>query len=182
MLSEIGEIRSIRKRLGLTQAELAAKAGLSQSMIAKIEAGNIEPGYTNTMRIFKALDEQSMKEEAKAGALMNEKVILIGPKDRIREAIKKMQSHGFSQLPVIQEQVVLGTITESAILNSLLKKKGDLVEDVMESPPPVVSIDASSSAIIALLRYYPMVLVSKRGRICGVITKTDVLAKVHEKR
>jgi len=182
MLSEIGEIKNIRKRLGLTQAELAAKSGLSQSMIAKIEAGNIEPGYTNTMKIFRALDDQSMKEEAKAGALMNEKVIWISPKERIREAIKKMQSHGFSQLPVIQDHAVLGMITESAILNSLLKKKGDLVEEVMESPPPVVSIDASSPAIINLLRYYPMVLVSKRGRICGVITKTDVLVKVHEKR
>jgi predicted transcriptional regulator len=179
MLSDVKDIKVIRKRLGLTQEELARRAGISQSMIAKIESGNLEPSYGNAMSIFKALDEQSLKEELRADRIMSEKTISISPKEKVHEAIKKMKAHGFSQLPVVLHDRVLGMITESAILESLLKKQAVTVEDIMESPPPIIPADTTSSAVISLLKYCPMVLVSKKGRIAGIITKTDVLAKIH---
>jgi len=43
---EINEVKDIRKRLGLTQLELAKRANVSQSLIAKIEAGRIDPRYS----------------------------------------------------------------------------------------------------------------------------------------
>jgi len=37
MTYELEEVKKIRKKLGLTQTELANRAGVSQSLIAKIE-------------------------------------------------------------------------------------------------------------------------------------------------
>lgn len=47
---------SLRKRAGLTQKELAVKAGLSQSMIAHIEAGRKEPSKKYKLALAKALN------------------------------------------------------------------------------------------------------------------------------
>ena len=37
------ELRTRREALGLKQTELAKRAGISQSMVARIEAGNVDP-------------------------------------------------------------------------------------------------------------------------------------------
>ena len=54
---ELEEIKKIRKKLELTQTELADRAGVSQSLIAKIEAGRIDPTYSKTKKIFAALSD-----------------------------------------------------------------------------------------------------------------------------
>ncbi|MBS3124223.1 helix-turn-helix domain-containing protein [Candidatus Woesearchaeota archaeon] len=41
ILRNITEIGLLRKRFGLTQKELAANSGVSQSLIAKIESGSV---------------------------------------------------------------------------------------------------------------------------------------------
>ena len=55
MVIEIREIKEIRKKLGLTQGQLANMANVSQSLIAKIEAGRLDPTYSNATKIFEAL-------------------------------------------------------------------------------------------------------------------------------
>jgi predicted transcriptional regulator len=181
MLSEISDIRKIRKKLGLTQDDLAKRAGVTQGMIAKIESGNLEPSYKNAIKLFSALDNESLKEELKASELMQDKIIWANPEDKIKTVISKMKANGFSQLPVIKNNSVEGMITESDILESLIKEKAFKVSEIMESPPPIVSEDASSSAVIHLLKYYPLVIVSKKGKISGIITKTDIISKIHDK-
>ena len=47
MLADLSEIRILRKQHNLTQSQLARLAGVSQSLIAKLEAGLIDPGYAN---------------------------------------------------------------------------------------------------------------------------------------
>jgi predicted transcriptional regulator len=42
--------------LGLTQGQLAKIAGVSQSFIAKIESGKIDPSYSKVKTIFDVLD------------------------------------------------------------------------------------------------------------------------------
>jgi len=42
---ELSRIREIRKKLNISQRELAMKAGVSQSLIAKIEGNNIDPSF-----------------------------------------------------------------------------------------------------------------------------------------
>lgn len=51
------EIRKIRKELGITQEELAKKAGVTQAYIAKLEAGKVDPRLSTLNRILQALLE-----------------------------------------------------------------------------------------------------------------------------
>src|SRR5256885_10717153 len=54
MLPSLGEIPKKRKELGLTQSRLALSAGVSQSIIAKIEAGSVDPSYFVVQKLFNA--------------------------------------------------------------------------------------------------------------------------------
>ena len=49
-------IRERRKELKMNQAELAAKAGITQTGISSIELGKTDPTTTNIKRIAAALD------------------------------------------------------------------------------------------------------------------------------
>ena len=56
-LPDLDKIRQMRKRLNLSQRELAGMAGVSQSLIAKIERGTIDPSYSNVRKILSAFEE-----------------------------------------------------------------------------------------------------------------------------
>ncbi len=51
-------IRSFRKRLRMTQAQLAKRAGLPQSHIAKIESNKVDLRLSTIQKIFQALSGQ----------------------------------------------------------------------------------------------------------------------------
>ncbi len=177
---ELSEIKKIRKSLGLTQTELAKKANVSQSLIAKIESDKIDPTFTKTKKIFETLDLLQNKEEIKAEELMNTKIISISPGDSIKESINKMKKYGISQMPVLDGQNVVGLVSESTLLDALMSNKGKKIADIMEETPPTVSKTASVKVVSNLLRHYPVVLVSESGRLAGLITKADLLGKLYK--
>ncbi len=177
---ELEEIRKIRKKLGMTQTELANRAGVSQSLIAKIESGRIDPTYTKTQKIFAALSELEKKEEIKAGQLMTGRVISIVPGASIKEAIDKMKKFKISQMPVIESNKLVGLVSESTILEALLNSKATQVKEVMQEAPPIVSKTTSIQVVSNLLKHYPMVLVSEEGRLVGLITKSDLLGRLYK--
>ncbi|WMF04635.1 helix-turn-helix transcriptional regulator [Micromonospora robiginosa] len=51
-------LRHERERAGLTQQALAARAGLSQAAVARIERGDRLPSLTTAERLLTALDRQ----------------------------------------------------------------------------------------------------------------------------
>lgn len=180
MTYELEEIRKIRKKLGLTQTELANRAGVSQSLIAKIESGRIDPTYTKTKKIFAALSELEKKEEVKAEQIMNSKIINVAPSEPIKDAIAKMKKHQISQLPVIESQKLIGLVSESIILEALLNSKATLVREVMQEAPPIVSKTTSIQVVSNLLKHYPIVVVSEEGKLIGLITKSDLLGILYK--
>ena len=177
---EIDKIKQIRKRLGLTQGQLAGRAQVSQSLIAKIESGRLDPTYSNAKKIFNALKELSKKQEAKASEIMSNKIISVSPQDDIKEAINKMKKFNISQMPVIEQDKSIGLVSESAILSAMLEKKAKTIKCMMEEAPPIISKDTSLSVISDLLKFYPLILVSDSGKLKGVITKSDLLAKLYK--
>ena len=177
---ELSEIKKIRKSLGLTQTGLAKRANVSQSLIAKIESGKIDPTFTKTKKIFEALSDLENKEEVKAEELMNKKIIGVAPGNDIKQSVNKMKKFGISQMPVIDDHKVVGLVSESTLLNALMSKKHKKIADIMEEAPPIISKTASVQIISNLLRHYPMILVSESGKLTGLITKADLIAKLYK--
>ena len=46
-------VREARKRAGLTQRELAGKAGTTQSAIARLESGRTRPAFDDVLRLVR---------------------------------------------------------------------------------------------------------------------------------
>ena len=180
MVYALEEVKKIRKKLGMTQTELANRAGVSQSLIAKIESGRIDPTYTKANKIFAALSDLEKKEEIKAEQIMTNKIISVSSYTSVKDAIGKMKKSEISQLPVIDGNHLIGLVSESSILDALLKSKGQLVKDIMQEAPPIVSKKTSVQVISNLLRHYPIVVVSEEGRLIGLVTKSDLLGKLYK--
>ena len=181
MTYELEEVKKIRKKLEMTQTDLAKRAGVSQSLIAKIESGRIDPTYTKTKKIFAALSDLEKKEEIKAEQLMTSKIISVAPNTSIREAINKMKKFKISQLPVIDSNKSIGLVSESTILDALLNSKDTNVNEIMQESPPIVSRKTSIQVISHLLKHYPLILVSEEGKLIGLITKSDLLGKLYKR-
>lgn len=183
MLPDLGEIQKRRRSLGLSQKQLASYAGVSQSLIAKIEGEKIEPAYKNVKRIFEALENEMGKQKRTilAKEISNKKLIGVDKKDPVHRAIELMRKYEISQLPVYDEITPVGSITEKVITSSIAQKK-DLkklsempVEKVMEEGLPQISEDVPVEILIPLLQYSPAVLTIKNGVTTGIITKADLL-------
>lgn len=179
---EISEIKPIRRKLGITQSELAKLAGVSQSLIAKTEAGALDPTYTNAKKIFSALESFSSKKEAKAGDIMTDRLVHVSPSDSSADAIKKMKKFEISQMPVLDSNgKAVGIISESILLDAVLNSRTGSIGTIMEDAPPTMSKNSSISAVSDMLRYYPIVIVGEKGKLMGIITKSDLLRKVYNK-
>lgn len=170
---EMKDVKQARVRLGLTQHELAREAGVSQSVVAKIESGRIDPSYSTAQRILAALEQRRRKSATKAKDIMHKNIITVKPSVSVIEAVKLMRKHAISQVPV-QDARIVGLITESTILahlHDITKKVGD----IMEAVPPTLAPDADLAVVSALLQHYPLVLIIEKGKAVGIITKADVL-------
>lgn len=181
MLPSIKEIARKRKMLGLTQKKLAELAGVSQSLIAKLESGKTEPSYTKVKAIIDVLNQLEMKREVHAKEIVHKKVVSVQKNDKVSKAVRLMMEHGYSQLPVFDGEHAVGSISEKTILSQVSAGK-DLsqisllsVGEIMNETFPQVGEDAPLSLISSLLQVYPAVLVSKKGKVIGIVTKADLL-------
>jgi predicted transcriptional regulator len=169
------DLRERRKALDLTQSELAELADVSQPLIARIEGGDVDPRLSTLRRIVEALDETEQRV-IRARSLMNEGIVSVAPDDSVREAEELMEAEAYSQLPVLQGGIPVGSISFSDIRHA----EGDLaqlpVREVMSEQFPTVSPDAAVEKVDSLLDYYKAVVVTERGEATGIITEADIAA------
>ena len=180
MHTELGEIKRLRNKLGLTQKELAGLACVSQSLVAKIESGKLDPAYSKVRKLFEALESFSDKSEVKAEEVMTDRIICVSKDAKIKEIVEKMRKHGISQVPVCSQDRTIGLVSEATIINELSEGKtldSLRMEDVMQEAPPIVSKNTPARIVLELLRYSPLVMISDNEKLKGVITKADVLRK-----
>ena len=97
------ELRNLRRRFRLTQKQLAQKAGVSQSLIARIENKTVDPRLSTVRRIFNAITS-IQSERKKAKDIMHSPIITIDAMDNIKSAITLMKKYAISQLPVLREK------------------------------------------------------------------------------
>ena len=174
---DLSQIKSLRRKLNLTQQQLAKKSGVSQSLIAKIEAKKIDPSYTSVKEIFLALEELRHKDALKAKDLMTKKIISCSSTDPIKKIVTQMKKYEISQLPVVDNNVVKGIITETNLLQAVTEHpdKNLDAKDVMEPAPPILQPDASDTVLSNLLAFYPLILIAEKGKLVGLVSKADFL-------
>ncbi|MBS7651726.1 MAG: CBS domain-containing protein [Candidatus Bathyarchaeia archaeon] len=181
MLPELDAIAAKRRMLGLTQSKLAELTGVSQSYIAKLESRKIEPSYRRIKAILEVLESLEQRSEMKASEVMTQDVVSVQVNDPVQKAVDLMRSHGFSQLPVLEGDKPVGSISERTLIERMIygEDRGAIskrpVSEVMDEAFPQVGEDAPISLLTSLLRVYPAVLVSRRGKMIGIITKADLL-------
>jgi predicted transcriptional regulator len=184
MFPSLEDIAKKRRQLGLKQAELAKLAGVSQSLVAKLESGKIDSSYTKVKTIFDVLERLEAKTKIQEEKIVPNEVISIQKDEPLAKVVRLMKDHGYSQIPVFNGKQSVGSISEKTILRQILAGK-DLAqisklptEDIMEEAFPQVSEEAPLSLISSLLQTYSAVLVSKKGNVVGIITKADLLRVV----
>jgi predicted transcriptional regulator len=184
MLPSLEEVGRKRRIVGLTQQQLARLAGVSQSLIAKLESGKIDPSYTKVKAILDALERLHTETEVLAEEVVHEGVISIQKSELVSKAVQTMAEHGISQLPVFVGERSVGSISEKTIVGKVSAGK-DLsqisklpVGDVMEEAFPQVGEDAPLPLISSLLQVYQAVLISTKGKVVGIVTKADLLRKM----
>lgn len=181
MLPRLEEIAKRRRMLGLSQKKLSRLAGVSQSMIAKVEAGKTEPSYLKTKAIFDTLEKMQREKEPRARDLLQSTVYSVQEDEPVSRAVAIMNEMGFSQLPVLDGKHIVGSIAERVIMDRIVAGTSPRqlsimpVGRIMTEAFPQIDERTQLSLISALLQYHSAVLVVKRGQVAGIITKADLL-------
>jgi len=175
------EIKAMRVRLGFSQSKLASLAGVTQAYIAKIESGKADPRFSTLERISKVLEQAGTEvKHVLVAQIMSSPIVFTRPSDKIETAIKTMKAHEISQLPVLDRDVQIGSISEASIVQkiasgeNMAKLLRRSVSEIMDEPFPTVSKDADVNVVYRLLEHGPAILVVDHGKPVGIVTKADV--------
>ena len=177
-------IKKKRIKLGLTQSELAEKAHVSQPLIARIESGDVDPRLSTIRSIITALDDME-KSMISAKDLMTSPVTSLSPDETVEQAVKIMERYGFSQLPVLENGVPIGSISENVLVQAMGSRNIDRisnarVKELMEGSFPAVAPGTDMGTISALLETNHAVLVMEMGKVIGVITKYNIMQLINK--
>jgi len=171
------DLRERRTALDLTQSALAEMAGVSQPLIARIEGGDVDPRLSTLRRIVAALDEAE-GGVVRAEDLMNETLVSVAPDDSVADAERRMEEAAFSQLPVLQNGLPVGSISFSDIRHEGENVGQKAVAEIMSEQFPTVSREDSVDKISNLLDYYKAVIVTASGEAVGIITEADIASEL----
>jgi cystathionine beta-synthase len=127
---------------------------------------------------------EEVRPRASSGDVLRSKrrtddLIAVSPTATVLEAVRLMEDHDISQLPVIDGGRAVGSLTEVALVKSLHDGADPAltrVEDVMGGPLPDVdeSVDVAEPYRL-LLGGHNGVLVTRHGAPVGLITRYDLL-------
>lgn len=170
-----GKLRDKRRRLGTTQQEVAARAGVSKAHLSRVENGNTKATYQFVYDVWTALGELEEPEET-AADLCHESIAWVTTEDTRRDATVLMHRHGYSQVPVREpdEERAVGSVT----LHGLVNETNDTpVSNLVEPRFPEVGPATGRSAVKRLLANESAVLVrcDDGDGYRGIVTLADVV-------
>ncbi len=171
------DLRERRTSLELTQSELAERASVSQPLIARIEGGDVDPRLSTIRRIVEALDEAE-GGIVRAEELMHTEVVSVQPDEPIKAAARRMDQEAYSQLPVLEDGVSVGSISQSDLVRLDEGARDEPVDMHKRESFPTVSREATLEEISSLLDHYKAVLVTEAGETVGIITEADISARL----
>lgn len=106
-------------------------------------------------------------------------LIAVRPQDRLRTAIQLFQEHNISQLPVVEDQRVVGSLNEATLMKALhdgVDLQNQEIRAVMGKPIP--SLDESTDLAEAyriLLGGSPAIVVTRTGQPLGLVSRFDLI-------
>ena len=171
------DLRERRTALEMTQSALAERAAVSQPLIARIEGGDVDPRLSTLRRIVQALDEAE-GGVVRARDLMQSDVVAVTPEQSISEAVRVMNQEAYSQLPVLQDGVPVGSISQSDLVRLGEDARDEPINTHKSESFPTVSLEATLDDISNLLEHYKAVLVTDAGETVGIITEADLAARL----
>jgi cystathionine beta-synthase len=130
-------------------------------------------GFIETSSKLKALDIASIKPSQYQDFYTADAESTIG------DAIRIMQQAEISQMPVMENGVFVGSLSDNRILNRLIadpQAKSLKVSDIMNAPFPVIKPDMPVDKISSLMdKDTPAVVVKLADDRYGILTKSDLI-------
>lgn len=108
-----------------------------------------------------------------------QEIVSIDCEQTVLQAINTIKSLNISQIPVTQKGMIVGKLTESDILNSVLENpslRSGLVKDIMTSSFPFIDLNTSIEKISSIINKENMaVLVEDENGNIEIITQYDII-------
>lgn len=178
-MDPLTEIRRRRVALGLSLGELAQAVGRSDATLSRIERGQIRPSYELVQRILHFLEAEEGRTQPRltVAEIMSRTLTSVESSALLATAAARMESGGFSQLPVVDDGRVVGSLSEAGLLRALAQHHAHRlrVREVLETAYPVVDPEFPADLLPPLFGRYPAVLVCHRGELRGIVTKADLI-------
>jgi cystathionine beta-synthase len=138
-------------------------------------------GFLDESSRLRALDVLTINKA------LDRQIVTVEASEKLGAAVRLMQIHSISQIPVTSGGAFVGSLEETRILNLLLEdpaRRDAPVSEVMDEPVPVVSSDVRIDQLTKLLNFgHPAVLVSMSNGTYNILTKSDLiktLSKISE--
>jgi cystathionine beta-synthase len=108
------------------------------------------------------------------------RLVTVAPSSTVRQALRLMALHDVSQLPVMDGNNCVGSVSDWSLSAKSLdntKLLDAALSDVMDAPFPVVEAGQQADAVAKLLsKSNPAVLVRNNGTLIGIVTRSDMLS------
>ncbi|TFG29144.1 helix-turn-helix domain-containing protein, partial [Candidatus Thorarchaeota archaeon] len=163
-MMSLERIAHLRREKGMTQSELAFAIGVSQSYIARIERGSLDPKLSIVNKIIGVLISSRKKT---CSEIMTQNPVIIDARDPASQAVKLMRKHKFSQIPVLRGMQMIGMVTERDIIRNLQHDMNELSVQAVIGPEgvPIIEETTPVDIITPLLDTYQAILIHNQGRI-----------------
>ena len=136
--------------------------------------------------------EQGFLREAPRGDLRDviarsaeqNSVVVVAPEDRLLVAYSRMKLYDVSQLPVLENDSIVGLLDESDLLLALHDDPSAFqrpVKSIMSQKLVTVRVDASVESLIPVFERGLVVIVCDGPKFLGLITRIDVLNYLRRK-
>jgi cystathionine beta-synthase len=106
-------------------------------------------------------------------------LVSVHPQDVIAQAIAKMKNHSISQIPVMKDGEMVGSLDDSKLFQSLMADPSlteKFVENIMEAPFPIVQMEEPIKSVAKHInKDVSAVMVALDEGAMHIITKQDII-------
>ncbi len=125
-----------------------------------------------------------VEEKPTAGDLLkgrDTELVSVEADEPILLAIDRMRAHNIDQLPVMENGIPVGTITDARLFDAILEDSDVRLQKarvIMDKPLPVVGPEATLAEIAKELGNGSQAVLVKMQERYGIITKQDIIGKL----